>query len=92
MERVVSVRKFSRRSLVIAGIVFLVLLVAGTVALRSRGRAPIAQVPFSDLLRHLDDGAVREVAINADTLEFKLKSGQAFRTVTAGLTLSELAA
>jgi cell division protease FtsH len=81
MERVVSVRKFSRRSLVIAGIVFLALFAAGAVALRSRGGAPIAQVPFSDLLRHLDNGAVREVAINGDTLEFKLKGGQAFRTV-----------
>jgi cell division protease FtsH len=81
MERVVFARKYSRRSLVIAGIVTLVLLAAALVGLRSRGGITIAQVPFSDLLRHLEAGAVSEVVVNGDTLDFKLKGGQAFRTV-----------
>jgi len=77
----VFARKFSRRSFVIAGMVALIVLAVTLVTLRSRGTAVIAQVPFSDLLRHLDGGAVGEVVVNGDTLDFKLKSGEAFRTV-----------
>ena len=47
-----------------------------------RGARPDVQpVPFSDLLRHLDRGAVAEVVVNGDALEFKLTSGEKFRTV-----------
>src|SRR5260370_38394504 len=49
--------------------------------LRARAAVVVAQVPFSDLLRHLDRGAVSEVMVNGDTLEFKLTSGESFRTV-----------
>ena len=48
---------------------------------RARSIAVTPQVPFSDLLRRLDGGAVQEVVVNGDTLDFKLKSGQAYRTV-----------
>ncbi len=74
-------RKWSRRALVIAGSVFVALLIALLAILPGRRAVPIAQVPFSDLLRQLDRGAVSEVVVNGDTLDFKLTSGQAFRTV-----------
>ena len=37
-------------------------------------------MPFSDLLRDLDRGAVSEVVVNGDTLTFKLTSGQTLQT------------
>jgi len=40
----------------------------------------IAQVPFSDLLRDLDRGAVSAVIVNGDTLTFTLASGQSLQT------------
>ncbi len=49
--------------------------------MRVRGAASVAQVPFSDLLRHLDRGAVAELVVVGDTLDFKLSTGQTFRTV-----------
>jgi cell division protease FtsH len=77
----VFARKFSRRILVAAGIVVLLLASGGLMLLRGGGGDGIAQVPFSDLLRHLDRGAVAEVVVMGDALEYKLTSGQAFRTV-----------
>jgi cell division protease FtsH len=77
----VFARKFSRRSLLIAGVVVFMVVAAGLVALRSRGAVVVTQVPFSDLLRHVADGTVTDVAVNGDTLDFKLKSGQPLRTV-----------
>ena len=74
-------RKWSRRALWIGAASCLVLLLVGGVLLRSRATEQVAQVPFSDLLRHLDRGAVSEVVVSGDTLDFKLTSGQAFRTV-----------
>ena len=72
-------RKWSRRAIVGSAIAVLV-LIAALGLLRSRTGAQIAQVPFSDLLRHLDRGALAEVVINGDTLDFKLTSGETFRT------------
>jgi cell division protease FtsH len=77
----VFARKFSRRSILIAGIAVLTLFAGGLFVLRVRGAVTVAQVPFSDLLRQLDGGAVKEVVVNGDTLDFKLKGGQAYRTV-----------
>ena len=74
-------RKWSRRALWIGAASFLVLLVAAGALLRSRAAVQVAEVPFSDLLRHLDRGAVSEVVVNGDMLDFKLTTGQAFRTV-----------
>jgi cell division protease FtsH len=75
----VFARKWSRRMMLIA-VIGAVLVVSGALLLRARRTAEIAQAPFSDLLRHLDRGAVAEVVVNGDTLDFKLTSGQAFRT------------
>jgi cell division protease FtsH len=58
----------------------LVLIMGGVLLLRG-GAAPLQSVPFSDLLRQLDKGAVAEVIVNGDTLEFKLATGQSLRTV-----------
>jgi cell division protease FtsH len=70
-----------RRPILIAAVVLLVLIPGGFMLLRMRGAAVIAPVPFSDLLRHLDHGAVAEVIVNGDTLDFRLASGESFRTV-----------
>jgi cell division protease FtsH len=77
----VFARKWSRRALWIGAASLLVLLVAAGALLRSRAAVQVAEVPFSDLLRHLDRGAVSEVVVNGDMLDFKLTTGQAFRTV-----------
>jgi cell division protease FtsH len=75
-------RTFSRRSLIIAAAAVLVAVTAGGLTLmRSRGAATVAQVPFSDLLHHLDSGSVKELVVNGDALEFTLASGQTLRTV-----------
>src|SRR2546421_3219562 len=81
-ERLVFGRKFPRRSFIIAAVVVLLAVAIGGVTLvRGRGAATVAQVPFSDLLRHLDSGSVKEVVVNGDTLEFKLANAQTFRTI-----------
>jgi cell division protease FtsH len=49
--------------------------------LRTRATVDVAQVPFSDLLRHVDRGAVTDIVVSGDTLDFKLANGQAFRTI-----------
>ena len=75
-------RKFSRRSIVVAAIVALIALTTGGLLVtRARGAAVITQVPFSDLLQHLDGGAVKAVVVNGDTLEFTLANGRAYRTI-----------
>jgi cell division protease FtsH len=80
-ERHVFARKWSRRPVWIAAVSVALLLVAVGVALRARTTVDVAQVPFSDLLSHLNSGAVAELVVNGDTLDFKLASGQTFRTV-----------
>ena len=72
-------RKWSRRAIIGSAVAVLV-LIAAVALLRSRSGAQVAQVPFSDLLQHLDRGALAEVVVNGDTLDFKLRSGEAFRT------------
>jgi cell division protease FtsH len=74
-------RKWSRRTIWIAAGSVLVLLLATVTVLRTRVVPAVAQVPFSDLLKQLEGSAVAEVVVNGDTLDFKLHSGQAFRTV-----------
>src|SRR5439155_16733458 len=72
-------RKWSRRAIIGSAVAVLV-LIAAVALLRSRSGVQVAQVPFSDLLQHLDRGALAEVVVNGDTLDFKLRSGEAFRT------------
>jgi cell division protease FtsH len=77
----VFARKGSRRWLWVGAISLAALFFVMAVALRSRGNVDVAQVPFSDLLRHVDRGAVTDIVVSGDTLDFKLTNGQAFRTV-----------
>jgi cell division protease FtsH len=75
-------RRFSRRVLVFGAIALLFAIALGTVMLLRMERGPVVQpVPFSDLLRQLDRGAVSEVIVAGDALEFKLTNGEQFRTV-----------
>src|SRR5262245_4015035 len=82
-ERSVHVfaRKFSRRMIWIAVAVLLMAAVSSSLLLRSRATASVEQVPFSDLLRQLDRGAVSELIVAGDTLDFKLTTGQTLPTV-----------
>jgi cell division protease FtsH len=77
----VFARNWSRRSISIAVAVLLAVLVLVVTVARYRAEATPAQVPFSDLLRHLDRSDVTEVVVAGDALEFKLTDGQTFRTV-----------
>src|SRR4051794_2824143 len=80
-EPPVFARKFSRRAMLAAAAALLV-VVAGSVLLIRANAAPVSPaVPFSDLLHHLDRGAVAEVVVNGDAIEFKLTSGSSFRTI-----------
>jgi cell division protease FtsH len=80
-ESNVFARKWSRRSLWVGAAALAGLVFVAAVVLRSRATVDVALVPFSDLLRHIDRGAVTEVVVSGDTLDFKLTTGQAFRTV-----------
>jgi cell division protease FtsH len=78
----VFARKFSRRNLLFGAIAVLLALGIGTMMLIRVERGPAVQsVPFSDLLRQLDRGVVSEVNVSGDSLDFKLTSGELYRTV-----------
>ena len=77
---VFSGKRSRRRILSLAGVVLLALAAIG-LGLRSRLAVDIAEVPFSDLLRAADQGAVAEVVVNGDTLHATLTNGQTMRTV-----------
>jgi cell division protease FtsH len=76
----VSSRRFKRRASIIAAAALLIAIVGGVILLRGHRAAPLVQAPFSDLLRHLESGAVAAVIVNGDTLDFTLANGQTFRT------------
>jgi cell division protease FtsH len=77
----VSSRRFKRRAIIIAAAALLVATAGGVIFLRGHRAATLVQVPFSDLLRHLDSGAVAAVVVNGDTLDVTLANGQTFRTI-----------
>ena len=78
-----SPRTWPRRRLLIAAAIALVAVaLAAAVVVRGRSAAEIAEVPFSDLLSHLDRGAVTHVVVTGDTLEFTLADGHTLRTTT----------
>ena len=76
-----SSRRFKRRAIIIAAAALLVATAGGVIFLRGHRAATLVQVPFSDLLRHLDSGAVAAVVVNGDTLDVTLANGQTFRTI-----------
>jgi cell division protease FtsH len=77
----VSARQIPRRLFVIVTGILVLLLVAGGMVLRGRGRVAVQPVPFSDLLHDLDRGSVAAVTIDGDALDFTLTSGRTFHTV-----------
>jgi cell division protease FtsH len=77
----VSSRRLKRRGIIIAAAALLFATIAGAILVRGHRAAPLVQVPFSDLLRHLDSGAVAAVVVNGDTLDVTLTNGQTFRTI-----------
>jgi len=77
----VFARKWSRRTIYVSAGVLVVLLAAAAALIPSRRGAEIVQVPFSDLLRQLEGGAVTDVVVNGDTLDFKLNTGKMYRTI-----------
>jgi cell division protease FtsH len=64
----------------IAASVALMVAVSGAFLLHNSQASAVAQVPFSELLRDLDRGVVKEVVVTGDTLDFKRADGHAFRT------------
>jgi len=77
---VFSGKLFRRRSIAAAA-ALVVLLGSAALIIRTRVAVDVTPVPFSDLLRDLDRGAVSEIVVNGDTLEVKLTSGRAVRTI-----------
>jgi cell division protease FtsH len=73
-------RRFTRRALVIAATFLIVALSSGLVMFRARRTPATEQVPFSELLRDLDAGAVSAVVVNGDTLDVTLTNGRTLRT------------
>ncbi len=77
-----SPRTWSRRRLTIAAVVALVAIVLiAVVVVLGRTAAEVAEVPFSDLLAHLDRGTVATVVVTGDSLEFTLTNGHTLRTI-----------
>jgi cell division protease FtsH len=75
-------RKLSGRAILLGAVSFLAVVSLATVIVLRTTSGPMVQaVPFSDLLGQLDRGAVSEVIVNGDSLEYKLTSGELFRTV-----------
>jgi cell division protease FtsH len=73
--------KWSRPRVVwIGAALFVLAALTALIVVRGRSSRDVAEVPFSDLLRHLDRGAVSEVVVNADRVTFKLTSGQTLQT------------
>jgi cell division protease FtsH len=74
-------RKWTRRTTVLLAAAAAVLLIVAAVSFGGHRTPAAPLVPFSDLLAHLDRGAVSSVVINGDALDFTLGDGTSFRTV-----------
>src|SRR5690242_11851008 len=59
----------------------LVAVAAGAFVLRGRGAPEPSQMPFSDLLRDIERGAVSALVVDGDTLDVTLADGARARTV-----------
>jgi cell division protease FtsH len=70
-----------RRNVWIAGAGVLLLLIVALAALRGRAAADSPQVAFSEMLRDVDRGAVADVVVSGDVLDYKRTDGKVFRTI-----------
>ena len=73
-------RRYHRRLIILGATLLLVAVSGGLMFLRARRAHALTQVPFSDLLWHLDSGAVSAVVVTGDVLDFTVTGGQTFRT------------
>src|SRR4029077_14395339 len=71
-------RRFQRPAIVIASTLLIVAVAGGLTYLRAHRIVAPGLVPFSELLAHLDRGAVSAVVVNGDSLDFTLANGQTF--------------
>jgi cell division protease FtsH len=78
---VFSRKSFRPRTLWIA-VAVVVALFATVLMVRSRGGAEAPQVAFSDVLREVERGSVKEVVVTGDRLDVKLADGASMRTTT----------
>src|SRR4051812_37412282 len=76
----VFARWCQRRTLIVGATLLVAALAGGVIYLRAHRAGAVVQVPFSDLLRDLDNGSVAAVVVNGDTLDFTLTSGRTLRT------------
>jgi cell division protease FtsH len=77
----VFARQWSRRAIAAAVLAVVVVISGAALFVRARGTAEIAQVPFSDLLRDVEAGAVTDVAVTGDTLEYTRADGRHVRAI-----------
>jgi cell division protease FtsH len=78
-------RWYQRRTIIIVAAILVVAAVSGGYYFLRLRRAPqVEQVPFSDLLRHLDSGTVSAIVVAGDSLDVSLTNGQTFRTTAPG--------
>src|SRR6185503_13655056 len=61
-----------------AAVLFGVLAIVALIFLKTD---TVGAVPFSDLLRHVDQGEVTRLVVNGDTIEFTVAGGPSFQTV-----------
>jgi len=77
----VFARKFFRRPLTVGAVALVVLVITAAFTMRAHKTPEMAQVPFSDLLQQVDQGAVAGIVVTGDSVEFTLRDGQTLRTV-----------
>ncbi|HEX7798374.1 MAG TPA: ATP-dependent zinc metalloprotease FtsH [Vicinamibacterales bacterium] len=74
-------RNWSRRTIFLAAASAVAIVALVAVAFYSRAQSVPEQVPFSELLQHLDQGDVKGVVVNGDLLEFTLTPERTLQTM-----------
>jgi cell division protease FtsH len=77
----VFARNWSRRTIFLAAASAVAIVALVAVAFYSRAQNVPEQVPFSELLQHLDQGDVKGVVVSGDLLEFTLTPGRTLQTM-----------
>jgi cell division protease FtsH len=77
----VFARNWSRRTIFLAAASAVAIVALVAVAFYSRAQSVPEQVPFSELLQHLDQGDVKGVVVSGDLLEFTLTPGRTLQTM-----------
>jgi len=77
----VFARNWSRRTIFLAAASAVAIVALVAVAFYSRAQSVPEQVPFSELLQHLDQGDVKGVVMSGDLLEFTLTPGRTLQTM-----------